>query len=121
MERIYVTVWGKIRKSLKIWLVPLMLYFCATFFFAATSDYAVSKLKLDDAQRTEVLDILYTYGLGSFLLITCWIIAKRFERIEQRPVRKRTKIVLKIFTALYVVSLFITLLCKLLSHYYLGG
>jgi hypothetical protein len=106
-------VWNKIRKSWRIWVAPLILYFCFIVAAGLIFQYVASSVQSEGETIAQLEDLL-SYGICGCLLITCWIIMKRFEKIEGRQVRKRTKAYLKFFLAIYLISLIITLTFKLL-------
>jgi hypothetical protein len=60
-------------------------------------------------------EAVFVYAMNGCMLLTCWITAKRFERIKRRPVQKKTRTYLKLFSAIYLISLTVTLACKLVT------
>lgn len=91
-----------------------MLYSCVVVVAGIVFQYATSSGQFD----VETLEFLLAYGISGYLLVTCWIIIKCFEKVEKRRVQERTRAYLRFFLVVYMVCLFLTLIAELLGRYF---
>ena len=115
MERIEPVVCGKVRTAYRIWIAPLVLYFFVVVLSGLAFQFAISKWGVDD-KRIDELGTILAYEISGCLLITCWIIIKRFEKIRQRRLPKIVKTSFRIFLTIYLISLLLTLILKVLLY-----
>lgn len=92
------------KKSLRIWVFPVAIYYLMSvlvlfLFLSVTKNFPRDSFALDRAEELLVLI------LGSFLLIAAYIVGKRYERINNSRISKRTLIYGKIFLSVYLIYL----------------
>jgi hypothetical protein len=56
-------------------------------------------------------ELIITYVCTGVCIFCLWVIVRRYHTIKEKPVRKRTKVILAVLTGMYVLSFVVALAC----------
>jgi hypothetical protein len=87
-------------KNVKIWAMPLLIFWLFTVFVFITSKYVGNQVSFDTLK-----DFYISTSIGTGFVLMLWVILARYKKFNL-SVQKRTVIFVCILTVAHIVALF---------------